>query len=69
MKRILATGAGSITALLTVIHAQAFQQPQPAAPEAARPAAPAEAKPEAAAPKPGAAPSVSMRSRLTSSRP
>lgn len=59
MKRILATGAGSITALLTVIHAQAFQQPQPAAPEAARPAAPAEAKPEAAAPKPDAAAPVS----------
>jgi predicted porin len=56
MKRVLA-GAGSITALLTVIHAQAYQQPEApkAAPEEARPAAPAEAKPEAAAPKADAA--------------
>lgn len=54
MKRILAAGAGSITALLTVVQAQAYQQPEApkaAAPEEAKPAAPA----EAAAPKADAA--------------
>lgn len=59
MKRVLVAGAGSISALLTVIHAQAFQQPEPAASDVAKPAAPAEEKPEVIAPKPAAAKSAS----------
>ena len=60
MKRFLAAGAGSAATLLTVLHAQAYQQSPPEAPNAAvreepKPAALTEAKPDAAAPKPASA--------------
>lgn len=63
VKRILAAGAGSITALLTVVQAQAYQQPEETkagAPTGAVPAAPAEAKPAA----PATTSSVTVYGRL-----